>query len=174
MEFLWSDEMVALRAEYKKSDAKAIRARSLYYQREAEIAREIEESRRYCQSCRLNQLECEFARPCSECVGGNLADQCSLLQRREKSPTLELQEGETRPSWLWEMTEGEHSDLIDLANLWRQHLTQAIDLRLRFLIEYPDAFALDDCKQRLGHLTAVNVAKQELCKITGRIPSFSA
>ena len=128
-------------------EAKAIRARSLYYQRAEEIAYEIEESRKYCQFCRLNQLECDFARPCSACVAERVADQCSLLQRRQKRPTLKLEEGQTRPSWLWERTEIEHSDLIDLANPWRQHLA------LEFLIEHPDAFAVDDSKQRVGHLT---------------------
>lgn len=58
---------------------------------------------------------------------------------------------------------------IDLLDLWRQHSGQAIDLRLQFLVEYPDVFAPDDTKQRVGRLTAVNRAKQELCKVTGRI-----
>ena len=159
--------MIEVRDRYKKSQESATRARSLYYQRETAIADEIEASRRYCQHCRLNNLECDCERPCSACVGANIA--CSLLQRREKPPTLELEEGQTRPSWMWEMNKAEHSDLIDLANLWRQHLAQVIDLRLQFLIEYPDAFAKDDTSQRVGHLTAVNVAKQELCKVTGRI-----
>ena len=45
---------------------------------------------------------------------------------------------------------------------------KVIDLRLRFLVEYPGAFAPDNIKQRVGHLTAVNIAKQELCKVTGK------
>ena len=40
--------MVALRDRYKKSQETAMRARSFYYQREAEIADEIGASRYYC------------------------------------------------------------------------------------------------------------------------------
>ena len=47
MNTLWSEEMVALRDRYKTSQETAIRARSRYYQREEEIADEIEESNYY-------------------------------------------------------------------------------------------------------------------------------
>ena len=97
------------------------------------------------------------------------ADECSITKRRPKPATLELEPDQTRPSWLWELTGGEHSDLIDLANDWRQHLAKAIDLRLQILINYPGAFLPEDTRQHVGHLTVVNIAKQELCKVTGRI-----
>ena len=63
-----------------------------------------------------------------------------------KKGTLELEAGQTRPSWLWELTKGEHSDPIDLANDWRQHLAKAIDLRLQFFVKCPGAFPLEDAK----------------------------
>lgn len=53
-----------------------------FYKEEEKTAREIEESRKYCQQCRSNRLECGFERPCWACI--TAGGQCSLLQRRRK------------------------------------------------------------------------------------------
>ena len=63
-----------------------------------------------------------------------------------KKETWQLEVDQTRLSWLWEMTKREHSNRIDLANDWRQHLAQAIELRLQFLVKCPGAFPPEDTK----------------------------
>ena len=48
MDFVWSDDMMALRDRHEYSEERAIRARSIYHQREADIAHEFQESSKYC------------------------------------------------------------------------------------------------------------------------------
>ena len=56
------------------------------YMEEEKTAREIEESRKYCQQCRSNGLECDFERKSWACI--TAGGECSLLQRRRKIPTF--------------------------------------------------------------------------------------
>lgn len=96
--------------------------------------------------------------------------QCTIARRARPLPQpMDLLPGQSRPSFLWELNSGEHSDLADLAMTWRQNLSNAIEWRLRFLADYPDAFGRDNVESKVGHMNAIQVANQGLCKVCTRV-----
>ena len=103
-------------------------------------------------------------KPCSACRERNLGSACTIsLIVNHKPPVA----GKERAPWMWELTEAEHSDLIDIVMRWQRYLSETISLRLDFLHRYPNAF--HSAESRRGHLNAIQIAKQENCKITTRL-----
>ena len=161
----WTTDMIDVYEKYKDFEIGAKIARKNYFELARAIELEIESSRNFCEQCRLQQRECDAKGPCTSCTEEHMEQICTNKPKHD--PERKLKDGKSRPSWMYELTKAEHSELIELAMTWQHEVSRSLEGRIEFTHNFPDAF--DDLEQRVGHLDAFNVAKIEHFSVTGRI-----
>jgi hypothetical protein len=78
------------------------------------------------------------------------------------------------PLSVYPLTQKDHQDLLDLAVDWRLAANQHFEARVDFQSKWAGAWYLkdgpDDCRtNQEGHLTKLNIIKQEICAVSGRV-----
>ncbi|PMD27365.1 hypothetical protein NA56DRAFT_743689 [Hyaloscypha hepaticicola] len=80
----------------------------------------------------------------------------------------------TYPSPFYRLSKEDHQDLYNLANNWLKATNTHLLARMEFQASYPGAWHLsegphDHRTTSKGHLTKLNIIKQEICAVTGRL-----
>ena len=162
----WTKAMKDIYKRYKKAEDEVKVLKIEYKIKVQAIQNDIEHSRRTCDNCLALGIECNEHAPCGFCVAVRVECHNTRHPRRPNRP--ERKNDQSRPTFLWEMSQQHHADLVYILQACQYKMGIAVEQRLKLMIDYPHAFNSDPAAQ-LGHFNAINVAKQETCAVTGRL-----
>jgi hypothetical protein len=157
----WTGEMDEERVTYKLLEYAHDSARELYEYH----VKALEESfhLRNCWPCIEQGFDCDGEEPCRQYICDENGHVCEYPQTNPNKPIP-----------LYRLSKEDHQDLYDLAREWLEAANAYLLSRIRFQARYPGAWHVsegphDHRTTPEGHLTKLNMIKQEVCAITGRV-----